>query len=385
MGISTVPNSTEGLTLRQTITTSGWYDLGNPKPITVIIAGGGGGGGGTQTGTTSGGGGGGGGAGAMICKMFIGGRVYVALGAGGIAGVGTSQAGLGGNSLFIYPMGRQERGSTVPTTAIKVGGGGYGGYGAQSVGETGGTGAPGLSGGTGISLSGYSITTAIGDSGSNGASGAGSSTVATNPAGYGNFYPNVAQPRLVSTLSGWRTNNLARFDGATTSTINFTFPVQNDVFLASDPNDAMPFLDESGSTYAVPKSYFTSGTIAYTGVSTGGTPGSASATQAQGGGSGYLTGGGAGGPAAQNGGSGGSSVMYRGGLGGFTLGVTNVGGGGGAGIAGPGANGVTATGSGGGFGGNGGLGGGGGGGGQGAKANGSNGGKGGDGACLIYW
>ena len=393
MGVSTYPDEStnSGIRVRRVITTSGWIDLGPPRAMTMVLAGGGGGGGGTQSGQDiSGGGGGGGGAGAIVCQLFVGGRVYISIGAGGAGGVGTSSGSNGTSSFFMQPgTPSVSPGTNIELVAIKGSFGGRGGYGAQSTGQTGLQGHPALSNGGAPSLTGYNVTVSVGDSGGSGGPGAGGGAAASTVGAITSCFPNINNERLVSFLSGWRPNNFVTFDGANATNVNYDFTIQGNFVLNSNPfTNASIAQNPTNASFAVPRTFWTSGNIGYTPVSTGGIGGYSGASSGRMGLGGYLTGGGGGGGFTNGGasGQGGSSAMFRGGEGGMQLGVTNIGGGGGAGVFGAGA--VGSTGSGTttpGNGGAGGVGGGGGGGAQGGHANGGNGGAGGNGICLLYW
>jgi hypothetical protein len=100
MGISVYPASGGGYRLQRVITTTGIYDLGNPRKFFVVLTGGGGGGGkGAASANTVGTGGGGGGAGAVAGNMF-GKQFHVQIGAGGTGSTSASSPGGNGNPSY---------------------------------------------------------------------------------------------------------------------------------------------------------------------------------------------------------------------------------------------------------------------------------------------
>lgn len=388
MAFNVSPDSLSGIQLRRTITTSGWYDLGTPRRMVVAITGGGGGGGGGGNSNT-GGGGGGGAAGCILAPLFLGGRVYISLGAGGTAGTANNNGGAGSPSFFMYPNATaQNGGSSLQWASIRAAGGGFGGGGNSQ--SASGAGGVAISTAGMPSITGYTGNTSymVGDSGSSGGGGGGASgsgTVTTQ----GSFYPNITTATAAAFMYGWLNNQLQLFGNSSSTTVtinlldNGILPGFDNIgFLSTQFNPTSP-------SYIQPLSLWTTGVNGQAGRSRGGTGGDAGVSNPAGqhGGTGMFTGGGGGGGGfnSQYSGNGGSGGFYRGAESSVQSGSANTSSGGGAGIAGPGLNGASVSGSVGSVGGAGGLGGGGGGGGGAGSTTGGAGGAGGAGACLIFW
>ena len=366
---SIVQSNAGGFGVKATITSSGWYNIGTPRRITMVLTGGGGG---AARGEGSGGGaGGGGGAGAVTGTFFMGGQVYIEIGAGGAGGsVGGSAPGSGGHSFFMWPAEQVNMANVKQFYGIVACGGGNGGY--SSVNNSNG----GQFSSVNPSLSGINFNRTFGSSGSSGGRSANGGQN-TN----GQYYPNIVATNYVRTSYNFIPNDIQYFASPTSST-----PLGTSM-------QGMPLLDttqikqqflENSATFANPLTMFTTGTVNAAGIAVGGVGNGAAA--GSGGGSGYITGGGGGAGGAGNySGYGGSSIFYRGGN--ITLASPTAGqsAGGGAGANGPGGDGTAGNSGAGGTGGNGGSGGGGGGaGGCGTSTNGA-GGAGGTGVCILYW
>jgi hypothetical protein len=396
MAISALPSSGASISLQRVITTSGWIDLGDPRLIHFVLAGGGGGGGGGASNTGYGGGGGGGGGGAIAGKLFIGGRVYVQIGAGGTAGAAgattaNTRAGVGGNSYLGIPF-------TVSNSADASGM-----YWIAGIGGAGG--ANGTSSPSGAdadivrisldatgrpSVTGYTSpnTIVIGSGPGRGGGGGYGSGNGNGSGDNSSYYPNVAGSNNGAyslILHGWANNDMRWFSGPSGTSVQQSWQGISGLNWTDFP---IGLFNPGSGTYQAPWSLWTSGQSANGGTCYGGNGGS-TVNQPVGlnGTQGMFTGAGGGGSSqSYMSGSGGGGAFNRGGESSRMFGnATNYGGGGGAGILRPGSNGIIAVnGSTGGKGGDGGLGGGGGGGSQ-CNSTGVSGGVGGQGALTLFW
>jgi len=395
MTISALP-TTGPISLQRAITTSGWVDLGDPRLIHFILAGGGGGGGAGSNSTGFGGGGGGGGGGAVAGKLFIGGRVYVHIGAGGTAGaIGSGLvAGDGGNSYLGVPWAQQADmadGSSIYWIGAV---GGKGGCGGNSISGGANANAPraslntsGLPTLTGYNSANNPPVVTIGCAGSNGGGGGTSGGNGNNGGGIATYYPNTNVSLYPTILQGWANNDMRYFLGSTATTVasNTLGASMFGINWTDLPGNSF---NPGASTFTIPFTLWTNGNVDTLGRANGGTGGS-TANQPHGaaGQGGWFTGGGGGGASDSSiSGAGGGSNLNRGGESGRQFGhTTDRGGGGGAGILRPGADGIVRVNSNtGGKGGDGGLGGGGGGGSQ-CNSTGVTGGVGGQGALALFW
>lgn len=394
MAISALPSSGASISLQRTITTSGWVDLGDPKLIHFVLAGGGGGGGGGSS-SSQGGGGGGGCGGAVAGKLFIGGRVYVHIGAGGTAGAANqsannTRAGNGGNSYLGVPWTVSNDAAASAMYWI----GGVGGMGGAN-GTTGsGSDAAQVNislNTTGLpSITGYNSpnTVAIGCGPGAGGGGGNSGGNGSSSGAASTYYPNVGGSNSAAyalVLQGWANNDMRWFSSPNGTSVQQTY--QGIVGINWTDFHAGNLFNPGSSTFGMPWTLWTNGNCASTGP-VGGTGGTfANQPIGTNGAGGMFTGSGGGaGRESQQSGSGGGSNFNRGGESSRMFGgATDRGGGGGAGILRSGSDGVVAVnGTTGGVGGAGGLGGGGGGGGQ-SHTNGAVGGVGGQGALALFW
>jgi len=394
MAVTSFPSSNGSLSLQRTITTSGWVDLGDPRLIYFVLAGGGGGGGGSANFTSYGGGGGGGGAGAVAGRLFIGGKVYVQIGAGGTAGaagatgVGT-YGGTGGNSYLGVPY--QVSNSAAASGMYWIGAvGGNGGANGSTAAlpNPSATGRASLDATGRPSVTGYTAINTVSIACGGGKGGGGGS--ADGNGNWGNdassYYPNVNKNEYALTLTGWANNDMRYFAGASATANQGTYV--GGIFGIDWTEQRANFQNPTSATYSAPYTLWTTGTSAEKSLADGGTGGSLQ-NQPVGlnGVGGLFTGGGGGGSSTDYmSGSGGHSSMSRGGESSRMFGnATNYGGGGGAGILKSGSDGIVAvSGSTGGKGGDGGFGGGGGGGSQ-CNSTGVTGGVGGQGALALFW
>lgn len=371
MAIGTTPDFDNGVQLRKIITTSGWYDLGAPRRFIAVLAGGGGGGG--ASGATNAGGGGGGGAGVLCATLFIGGRVYFQIGAGGTTDTP------GNSSYMLWPQSNQDNGASsgIYLGGIAAGGGGAGG-GTSGVGRSSipSDNRPTI---TGYFLSGSYLT--AGDGGSSG--GGGSRTSVTNNA---TFAKNINGSGVAPYINNWVNNSMYYYAGSGGTSVSDTL-FNSGYMPGVDPFSSTGLsLVGTSTSYGLPNSLWTNQTVGATGRAYGGAGGSSGAPEAINGNGGMFAGGGGGGAGTGSySGAGGSGAFYRGGEGAWQLGSVLYAGSGGAGIAGPGATSALGTSANGATGGAGGLGGGGGGGGKSGTATSGSGGVGGNGACLIFW
>jgi hypothetical protein len=393
MAISSLPSSGSSIVLQRTITTSGWIDLGDPRLIHFVLAGGGGGGGG-GSGSEQGGGGGGGCGGAIAGKLFIGGRVYVQIGAGGTAGAANqtgnnTRAGNGGNSYLGVPY-------TISNDAAASGMywiAGIGGMGGAN-GTTGtaadaeasrisldATGRPSVTGYTAPNI------VSIGSGPGAGGGGGNASSNGNSSSAIGTYYPNVAggnNSAYSLVLQGWANNDMRWFSSPSGTSVQQTY---NGILGINWTDFPMGLFNPGSGSYQTPWTLWTSGNCSSTGPVGGGGGTFANQPVGTNGAGGLFTGSGGGGARAERmSGSGGGGSFYRGGESSRMFGsATNYGGGGGAGILRPGSDGLPGiNGSTGGVGGAGGFGGGGGGGGQ-ANTTGAVGGVGGQGALALFW
>ena len=395
MAISALPTAGP-ISLQRTITTSGWVDLGDPRLIHVILAGGGGGGGAGSNSSYTGGGGGGGGGGAIAGKLFIGGRVYVHIGAGGTAGaIGSGTlAGDGGNSYLGVPWAQQPDMADGSSMYWIGAVGGKGGCGGNSVSGTATAGAPraslnttGLPSIAGYNSVNYAPVVSIGCAGSNGGGGGSTAGNGGNGGGISTYYPNVNTNVYPAILQGWANNDMRNFAGSSATTVAQNI-LGNSMFGIDWTDLPGNFQNPTNGTFAVPYTLWTAASADTLGRANGGTGGS-TVNQPHGasGQGGWFTGGGGGGAVAESiSGAGGGSNLNRGGESGRQFSnSTDRGGGGGAGILARGADGIVRVNSTtGGKGGAGGLGGGGGGGSQ-CNDTGTTGGVGGQGALALFW
>jgi hypothetical protein len=381
------------MSLQRVITSSGWIDLGDPRLFTFILTGGGGGGGAGAADQNYGGGGGGGGAGAVGGRLFLGGRIYVQIGAGGTAGVSANgtAAGTGGNSYLGVPEDRQGQAGQPSSIKWICAAGGGGGGGGNSVSGTSSVGAARKSLDTTgrPSVTGYTYNPIIfaGCGGSGGATGGTTSSSGAAPSGISTYYPNIYSSTAGYMLDGWINNDLRFFLTSTgtspdTQYANQGFPGLN--FLDMPGRQQQPFTTTISNTVTM----WTQGTSSNGSEAIPGGGGSiANQTIGYQGYGAWATGGGGGGGAYDyQSGNGGASWLNRGGESSYANGNTNTyGGGGGAGALKPGSIGGTRTGTTGGAGGAGGFGGGGGGGGQSGISAVSSGGVGGQGVLALFW
>jgi hypothetical protein len=394
MAISSLPSSGGYISLQRTITTSGWVDFGDPRLITFILAGGGGGGGGGANTTGTGGGGGGGGGGVIAGKLFIGGRIYIQIGAGGTAGLSgqtssITRAGNGGHSYIGIPYAVSNDATATGMYWIAAGGGIGGGNGTSNASGVQAESAKTSLDSTGIpSVTGYTSPNSVtigcsGGGGGGGASGAGNGTPTQANA---NYYPNVGTQLYALGLQGWANNDMRYFGGASGASAQGNYI--GSMFGIDWTDFPGNIQSPTSATYTAPWTLWTTGASNNTAAHRGGDGGS-TVNQPIGlnGTGGLFTGaGGGGGMENAMSGSGGGSSLNRGGESSrMFASATTYGGGGGAGILGRGADGIIrVNGTTGGAGGAGGFGGGGGGGAQ-CNTTGGAGSAGGQGALALFW